>query len=97
MAHPFASPNPVHAQPLQIAQVNHLPIVADFARRLGLVDIVNRLVPVQMEDRPGIVVLGMVLDTLSGPFPLYHLEQAFSDADRAVLLRRSPSSRLLLQ
>ncbi|WP_428995760.1 DUF4277 domain-containing protein [Lamprobacter modestohalophilus] len=70
MAHPFASPNPVHAQPLQIAQVNHLPIVADFARRLGLVYIVNRLVPVQMEVEPGIVVLGMVLDTLSGRSPV---------------------------
>ncbi len=85
MAHPFASPNRVQAQTLQIAQVNHLPIVADFARRLGLVDIVNRLVPVEMEVEPGIIVLGMVLDTLSGRSPLYHLERAFSEADRVVL------------
>lgn len=85
MAHPFASPNPVYAQALHIAQVNHLPIVADFARRLGLVDIVNRLVPVQMAVEPGHIVLAMVLDTLSGRSPLYHLESAFSAADRLVL------------
>lgn len=85
MAHPFASPLEAHEHTIHVAQVNHLPIVADFARRLGVVDIVNRLVPVEMEVEPGIIVLGMVLDTLSGRSPLYHLESAFSDADRAVL------------
>jgi len=85
MAHPFASTLASHQQPLLIAQANHLPIVADFARRLDVVGIVNRLVPVQMEVQPGILVLGMVLDTLSGRSPLYHLEQAFSEADRTLL------------
>lgn len=85
MAHPFASPRQAHAQSIHIAQVNHLPIVADFARRLGLVDIVNRLVPVEMEVEPGIIVLAMVLDTLSGRSPLYHLESAFPEAERVVL------------
>lgn len=85
MAHPFASPHSIHAQAVHIAQVNHLPIVADFARRLGLVDIVNRLVPVQMQVEPGLIVLAMVLDTLSGRSSLYHLQSAFSAADRLVL------------
>jgi transposase len=89
MAHPFASPNPVHAQAIHIAQVNHLPIVADFARRLGLVEKVNQLVPVQMEVEPGLIVLAMVLDTLSGRSPLYHLEKAFSAADRLVLFGKA--------
>ena len=85
MAHPFAATSKSQQPPIAVAQVNHLPIVADFARRLGLVEIVNRLVPVEMEVEPGVIVLGMVLDTLSGRSPLYHLEGAFSDCDRTVL------------
>ena len=43
MAHPFTSSSQVHAQTIHIAQVNHLPIVADFARRLGLEEIRFRI------------------------------------------------------
>jgi len=86
MADPFAASSKSHEPPVAVAQVNHhLPIVADFARRLGLAEIVNRLVPVDMAVEPGVIVLGMLLDTLSGRSPLYHLESAFSDCDRAVL------------
>jgi len=77
MAYPF---QPVTLNPDQVitaAQVNHLPIIAHYARRLGLVELVNRLVPVEMEVEPGLIVLGLVLDTLSGRSPLYHLETAF--------------------
>jgi len=84
MAHAFAA-HEAQEQAISIAQVNHLPIVADFARQLGLVEIVNQLVPSEMNVEPGAIVLAMVLDTLSGRSPLYHLENAFSDADRAVL------------
>ena len=71
---------PITLNPGQVitaAQVNHLPIIASYARRLGLVEIVNRLVPVEMDVEPGLIVLGLVLDTLSGRSPLYHLETAF--------------------
>jgi transposase len=73
------------ARAISAGQVNHLPIVAHFARRLGLVQIVNRLVPTQMAVEPGVIVLGLVLDTLSGRSPLYHLSTAFEDCERAVL------------
>jgi hypothetical protein len=69
MAVPFGAKRASTAPDISAAQVNHLPIVAHFARRLGLVEIVNRL----------------VLDTLSGRSPLYHLETAFADCDRALL------------
>jgi transposase len=85
MAEPFGSSTLINAQTLSAAQVNHLPIVASYARRLGLVEIVNRLVPVEMDVEPGIIVLGLVLDTLSGRSPLYHLESAFEACDRGVL------------
>ena len=70
------------------ARVDHLPIFAHYLRQLHLVEIVNELVPVQMEVEPGIIVLGAVLDTLSGRSPLYHLENAFKDYDRELLFGR---------
>ena len=72
-------------QAIAAGQVDHLPIVAQFAQRLGLEGIVNGVVNTQMEVEPGRIVLGLVLDTLSGRSPLYHLETAFEDSDRAVL------------
>jgi len=85
MSHPFEAKGANTLQGVSAAQVNHLPIVAHFARRLGLVEIVNTLVPTQMEVEPGLITLGLVLDTLSGRSPLYHLETAFEDCDRALL------------
>ena len=85
MAVPFGPKRASTAQDISAAQLNHLPIVAHFARRLGLVEIVNRLVPTQMEVEPGVIALGLVLDTLSGRSPLYHLETAFEACDRALL------------
>jgi transposase len=85
MAEPFVSGSIDNGQIITTAQVDHLPIIASYARRLGLVEIVNRLVPMEMEVEPGIIVLGMVLDTLSGRSPLYHLESAFAAYDRTVL------------
>ena len=70
---------------ISAARVNHLPIIGSYARRLKLVEIVNQLVPTQMQVEPGVIVLGMVLDTLSGRSPLYHLEESFEDCDRRVL------------
>jgi hypothetical protein len=51
---------------IEAQQVDHLPIIKTFADDLDLVETVNRLVPTQMEVKPGIVVLGLVLDTLTG-------------------------------
>ncbi len=85
MAVPFESKISNPGQMISAAQVDHLPIIAHYARRLGLVEIVNSLVPVEMEVQPGNIVLGMVLDTLSGRSPLYHLEKAFEQSDRALL------------
>jgi hypothetical protein len=61
MAYPF---QPVTLNPGQVitaAQVNHLPIIAHYARHLGLVELVNRMVPVEMDVEPGQIVLGLVL------------------------------------
>ncbi len=85
MAVPFARQLGNHNQTITAAQVDHLPIIAHYARRLGLVEMINGLVPVEMEVEPGMIALGLVLDTLSGRSPLYHLEKAFDDGDRELL------------
>ena len=85
MAVPFARQLSTPDQTISAAQVDHLPIIAHYARRLGLVEMINSLVPVEMEVEPGNIVLGLVLDTLSGRSPLYHLEKAFAHSDRALL------------
>ena len=85
MAVPFARQVSNHDQTITAAQVDHLPIIAHYTRRLGLVEIINGLVPVEMEVEPGVIALGLVLDTLCGRSPLYHLEKAFGDCDRELL------------
>lgn len=88
MAYPFCAQWPNVQQAISAARVDHLPIVAHFARRLGLVEIINRLVTTEMEVEPGVIALGLVLDTLSGRSPLYHLDKAFEECDRALLFGR---------
>jgi len=63
-----------------------LPIAAAFCRRLGLIPLVNKLVPTQMTLEPGLVVQAMVLDVLSGRSPLYHLERFLDQQDVELLL-----------
>ncbi len=66
--------------------VGHLPIVKAYAIKIGLVDIINELVPSKMDVDPGTIFLGMVMDTLSGRTPLYRLDEFFQDQDTELLL-----------
>lgn len=88
MAHPFAPSPKVVLSNLEAFEVHHWPIVRAYAEQLGLVAVINRLVPSEMEIDPGTIVLGMVIDTLSGRSPLYHLEAFFEQQDRELLLGR---------
>ncbi len=54
-------------------EARHLPIIKHSAKRINLVDTIDRLVGSQMEISPGLTVLAMVLDTLSGRSALYRL------------------------
>ncbi len=71
---------------IEIREHSHLAVAAAYCRRLGIVDVVDRMVPTRMELRPGLTVLGMVLDTLSGRSPLYRLEQFLAGQDAELLL-----------
>ena len=70
----------------QIFNHGYLPIAAAYCRRLGLVELVDRMVETQMEVRPGLVVQAMVLDVLSGRTPLYRLEHFLAGQDVELLL-----------
>src|SRR5438132_3078750 len=75
--------------PIETYQVPHLPIVKAYADKIGVVEVINQLVPTEMAIDPGTIVLGMILDTLSGRSPLYRLEEFFTHQDTALLLGKA--------
>jgi hypothetical protein len=72
--------------PIEAYQVQHLPIVKAYADKIGVVEVINQWVPTEMAIDPGTIVLGIILDTLSGRSPLYRLEEFFPYQDTALLL-----------
>src|SRR5262249_41019743 len=71
---------------IEAYQVQHLPIVQAYADKIGVVEVIHQVVPSEMGIDPGTIVLGMLLDTLSGRSPLYRLEEVFAHQDPALLL-----------
>jgi len=74
---------------IEAYQVQHLPIVKAYADKIGIVEVINQVVPTEMAIDPGTIVLGMILDTLSGRSPLCRLEEFFAHQDTAVLLGKA--------
>jgi transposase len=74
---------------LEVYPIHHLPIIKAYADQLGLVSLINHYVPTAMEVDAGTVVLGLVLDTLSGRSPLYRLEEFFAHQDTELLLGKA--------
>ena len=70
-------------------QVQHLPMVKAYADKIGLVEAIHAVVPTEMTIDAGTIVLGMILDTLSGRSPLYRLEAFFTHQDTALLLGKA--------
>src|SRR5215510_14499253 len=71
---------------IEVYPVHHLPILKAYADQLGLVSLINHYVPTEMNVDAGTVVLGLVLDTLSGRSPLYRLNEFFASQDTELLL-----------
>jgi len=71
---------------IKYREARHLPIVTAFAKKLGIIEEVDRLIDGQMEISPGRVVLGLILDTLSGRTPLFRLYEFFAHHDIELLL-----------
>jgi transposase len=73
----------------EVYPVQHLPILKAYADQLGLVSLINHYVPTAMDVDAGTIVLGLVLDTLSGRSPLYRLEEFFAHHDTELLLGKA--------
>lgn len=71
---------------IEIYRVDYRPIIRAYIQRLGLVDLINNLIPTEMEVSPGLIVAGMIQDTFSGRSPLYRLEDFFATQDSELLL-----------
>jgi len=71
---------------LTFSDVGHLPIIKEYAKRINLVETLDAMVDSEMELSPGMTVLAMVLDTLSGRTPLYRLEEFFQEKDTELIL-----------
>ena len=71
---------------LTFSEVGHLPIIKDFAKKIKLVETLDTMVDSEMELSPGVAILAMVLDTLSGRTPLYRMEEFFQEKDTELLL-----------
>ncbi len=82
-----------HFEGIESYSVKHLPIVKAYADKLGLVELINHLVPSQMDLSSGHYFLAMVLDTLSGRNPLYRLEQFFEEQDTELLLGKEVNAK----
>lgn len=76
----------INTEQMTFTEVRHLPIVKEYAKRLNLVETIDQMANSQMELSPGIAVLAMVLDTLSGRTPLYRLTEFFEEKDVELLL-----------
>jgi len=70
----------------EIFHYGHLPAAAAFCWRLGLIDLINEMVPSEMNLKPGDVVQAMVLDTLSQRSPLYRVKAFLKNHDEELLL-----------
>ena len=71
---------------IEVSRVDFYPIIRAYIQRLGLVELINSLIPTQMEVQPGLIVAGMIQDTFSGRSPLYRLEEFFKTQDTELLL-----------
>jgi transposase len=70
---------------MRACDVGFLPIIAAYVKRLGIVDLVNRLCPSSSEVNTGQMVLALILDSLSGRRPLYRLAERFQQMDTELL------------
>jgi hypothetical protein len=71
---------------IEVYPVQPLPMINAYADQRGLVGLINHSGPTEMEVDAGTVVLGLVLDPLSGRSPRSRVEAFFASQDTALLL-----------
>ena len=73
----------------------HLPIVREYASRMGFVEIVDKALACDMRVSPGKILLALVMNVLSGRSPLYRVEEFFRTRDVALLLGSEMTAEML--
>jgi transposase len=73
----------------------HLPIVREYASRMGFVEIVDKALACDMRVSPGKILLALVMNVLSGRSPLYRVEEFFRTHDVALLLGSDMTAEML--
>jgi transposase len=73
----------------------HLPIVREYASRMGFVEIVDKALACGMRVSPGKILLALVMNVLSGRSPLYRVEEFFQTCDVALLLGSEMTAEML--
>ena len=71
--------------PLEITEVNWLPVVRAVIERIELQSTIDRMVPSETAGSVSQVVMGLVMDALAGRMPLFRLQEFFPKADREAL------------
>ena len=66
--------------------VAHLPIVKEYARRMGLVENIDGALICGMHTSPGKIMLGLIMNILCGRSPIYRVEEFFKMRDVPLLL-----------
>lgn len=87
----------INTDQMTITDIKHMPIIKHFARQIGLVETIDQLVDTQMALSPGMAVLAMVLDTLSGRTPLYRLPEFFCRKGYRIIVGCSHCIRSVLR
>ena len=75
--------------------VTHLPIVKEYARRMGLVEIIDVALSCGMRACPGKIVLGLIMNVLCGRSPIYRVEEFFQMRDVPLLLGENMAAEML--
>jgi transposase len=73
----------------------HLPIVKEYAHRMGLVEIIDNALACGMRASPGKIVLGLIMNVLCGRSPIYRVEEFFCMRDVPLLLGKDMAADML--
>jgi transposase len=75
--------------------VAHLPIVKEYSRRMGLVEVIDVALSCGMRACPGKIVLGLIMNVLCGRSPIYRVEEFFQMRDVPLLLGEDMAADML--
>jgi len=56
---------------MEIWRTDHLPIIRAYCDKIELVQTINNIVPTEMKIKPGIIVKGLIFDTLAGTMKVF--------------------------